>query len=100
MQPFEFADGSPDTFVARACDALRQLELDDIVSLRHEAGELTVVFSRLGTSVLKFAIAPVAGGGFRTELKSSQVSPLHAAFRQGFEEKFAEVVTRAGATLV
>jgi hypothetical protein len=100
MQPFEFADGSPDTFVARACEALHRLDLDDIVSLKHEAGELVVVFSRLGTSVLRFAIEATAGGGFRTELKSSRVSPLHAAFREGFEQKFAEVVTLAGATLL
>jgi hypothetical protein len=100
MRPFEFADGSPDTFVARAREALRQLDLDGIVSLKLEADELIVVFSRLGTSVLRFGIESIANGGFRTELKSSQVSPLHAAFREGFEQRFAEVVTLAGATLL
>jgi hypothetical protein len=99
MQPFEFTQGAPETFIAEARKALRQIGFDDIVSLRYEAGELVVVFSRLGTSELRFTITPLATG-FRSVLRTSRISPFHAAFREGFERKFAEVVTRTGARLL
>jgi hypothetical protein len=99
MQPFEFTSGPPESFITEARQALHQLGLDGLVSLRYEAGELVVVFSRLGTSELRFAITPLANG-FRSVLKTSRIAPFHAAFRDDFKRKFAEVVSRAGARLL
>jgi len=99
MHAFHVPDISADAFVERARQALRELQLDDLVTITLDGRALEVRFSRLGTTVLRYGVIP-AELGFEARLEHSKVARLHAAFRHRFEESFDEVIARVGATAV
>jgi len=98
VQTFEISDGTPDSFLRRVREVLLQLDLAELVSLTLEGSQLVVRFSRLGTTVLCYRLTPM-GSGFNAYLESTRIAPLHAAFRQAFEDKLAMVLERCGARL-
>jgi hypothetical protein len=98
MRPFLVADDAPEAFVKRARAVLRQLEYDDIVSLRLCGDQLIVRFSRLGTSEIRYRLL-LAGNGFTAQLASSRIAAFHLPFQGSFEEQFREVLDLAGATI-
>ena len=89
---------SPTEFVDRARDVLSETAFDDIVSVWLEQSILVVRFSKLGTTELRYSLEE-DGGGLSGELTRTRVAPLHAPFRAGFEQRFAEIITRLGGTV-
>lgn len=92
-------DGSPVDFVERVSELLAKRGLDKYVSLRLDGPGLVVRFRWMGATELHYRLAP-GQRGFRADLVSERISPLHAPFRQRFEERFGEVLERVGAEAI
>jgi hypothetical protein len=96
VRSFEVGSQNPQQFAERVRRELGERGLGSQVDLWVEGAELVVRLRWMGTTVLRY-LCREAGGGFRAELVEERVSPFHGAFRQPFEERFAEVLERLGA---
>ena len=96
MHSFSVVGSSAPTFLEDVRRMLVERGLDDVASVRLDAGELVVRFSRLGTSELRFAVRE-HNGGFVADFLGARVAPLHAPFRSAFEGRFEEILDRVGA---
>ena len=99
MRGFEVESIDVDTFVRRAAEALAQRDLDGVVAVARDGDELVITLSRMATSELRFAVAPL-DSGFRATPVSQRISPLHSPFLGMFEQGFADVLTRLGARVI
>jgi hypothetical protein len=97
MKTFTISGESPASFVARVGEAIKVKGLADIASVRLEDEEIVVSFSWMGRSTLRYTLTP-CDEGHRAELASQRVSPLHAAFQRGFEEKFEQIIDDVNTT--
>lgn len=96
MQAFSVSEGRPEDFVARVKNALRERNFEDIASVRLDGDKLVVSFSWIGTTSLTYHILP-EGQGFSAQLERQKVSPFHAPFKAGFNERFDQILTKVGA---
>ena len=96
MQAFSVDQGLPEDFVVRVEREIHSRQFEDIASIRLKGDTLVVVFSWMGTTSLIYRVR-VEGGGFTAELERTKVSPFHAPFKAGFEERFDHILAKVGA---
>lgn len=96
MNAFTVSDGKPGDFVARVTREIRDRQFEDIASVCLKGDALIVVFSWMGTTSLTYRIRP-EGRGFSARLERQKVSPFHAPFKAGFEERFDQILAKVGA---
>jgi hypothetical protein len=99
MRAFAVSAGTPNEFVERVRRELAARNLGRYVELSIEGTDLAVRFRWMGTSVLRYRLQ-TADGGFRADLVSERMSPLHGGFRHAFEERFDQVLGKVGAKTV
>lgn len=97
IKSFEAAS-STDDFVKTISGELSKRELGKIVSLKKDGADLLVVFSKLGTSEIRFQVDAV-GTGFKATLKNEKIAFTHRPFRGDIEAKFASILTKNGAKI-
>lgn len=97
IKSFEAA-GSTDEFVTTISSELSKRELGKIVSLKKDGSDLLVVFSKLGTSEIRFQI-DVVGQGFKATLKNEKIAFAHRPFRGDIEAKLASILSKNGAKM-
>ncbi len=95
MRTFHVPGMTPAEFVERARGALADHGLAGNVSLELRGRELVVRLTHMGSSELRYALAP-GDHGFSARLVGERVALLHAPFRGVFDEKFAEIIARVG----
>jgi hypothetical protein len=96
MKNFESASGTITDFVKRVETALQGRDLGQITKFTLEGQELRVVFSKLGTTELKFRIES-RPEGFKAELVSEKVALTHRPLKADITAKLARVMEREGA---
>ncbi len=96
MRGFEVADGNPREFLETVKREISEREYDDFVAIRLDDGRLIVEFSWMGRTSLTYRIEEF-DRGFRAVLERRRVSPFHAPFKAGFEERFDEILAGVGA---
>jgi hypothetical protein len=84
--------------VRRAREAIAGRGFGDYVAVSLEQDRLVVRFTWMGRSLLRYAIE-ARGDGFRAELEEERMSPFHATFRAGFEERFGRIIADVGGRL-
>jgi hypothetical protein len=99
VQAFVFDAGSITDFIERVKKALSEGGLAEYVYVATDGGELVVNFRWMGSSQLRYRISE-DDSGFRAELSGEKMSPLHAPFRQRFEDRFEKIIGAVGATVV
>ena len=78
---------------------LTSRDLGRIAELESDGSDLVVRFRWMGTTELRYTVETV-GDGFRATLSGERVAPLHAAFRQSFDERFDQVLAKVGARTI
>lgn len=96
IKGFEVNGLALEEFVSKITDELAGRELGKIVSLKKDGADLLVVFSKLGTSEIRFQVE-TASQGFKVALKSEKIAFAHKPFRAEMEAKLASVLTKNGA---
>lgn len=96
IKGFEVKGVSADDFVKKITSELSSRELGKIVSLKKEGGEILVIFSKLGTSEIRFNLESLQDG-FKVALKNEKIAFAHKPFRAEMEAKLASVLTKNGA---
>lgn len=96
MKSFEVKGDSPDAFIAKVMTAIGGRDLGKIVSFKHASGEMSVIFSKLGTTEIKYSVDQT-GEGFKAALKSEKVALAHRPFRSDIEGKLISVMKKLGA---
>ena len=99
MRAFAVSEGTPVDFVERVSAVLAERGLDKYVSLRLENLDLVARFRWMGTTELRYRLEP-RQNGFHADLVSERISPLHAPFRQRFEERFDVILEQVGAEAI
>ena len=90
---------SPQHFVARVNDLIRQRGYADYVACSLDGEFLVVSFRYMGRSILRYRLHRRVGEGFDAELVEQKMAPFHAPFRAGFESRFRDVIEALGATV-
>jgi len=96
MKTFESSTGTIADFVKRVETALQGRDLGDITKFALQGQELKVVFSKLGTTELKYKIEN-RPEGFRAELVGEKVALTHRPLKADITAKLARVMEREGA---
>jgi len=96
VKAFTVSEGSPGDFVVRVQGEIKSRQFEDIASVRLEGGVLVVTFSWMGKTSLKYRLQPQTRG-FSAVLERQKVSPFHAPFKAGFEERFDQIIAKVGA---
>jgi hypothetical protein len=96
VKSFEVENATPTEFVRRVRRELSERELDDYVEVDGGETGLVVRFRWMGSTELRYRLESTAEG-FRAILDGQRVSPLHAPFRQKFDERFDQILARVGA---
>ncbi len=99
MNAFTVSEGSPGDFVARVQSEIKYRQFEDIASIRTEGDLLIVAFSWIGTTSLTYRLQSQSQG-FSAVLERQKISPFHAPFRAGFEERFDQILAKVGARSV
>ena len=99
MRSFEVVDGTPQEFVERVRRELADRGLSRYVEVVEDGADLVVKFRYMGSTRLRYRMEP-GSGGFRAVLSGESVSPLHATFRQRFDEQLEQVLGVVGARLL
>lgn len=99
MRSFEMPSTTPSEFVRRVRAGLAERGYDRHLAVSLDGDRLTVTFRWMGTTSFGYRITE-SGGGFRAELASQRISPLHAAFTDRFEQSFEQALDKLGATIV
>lgn len=96
MKAFDVTNKTPADFLASIEGALKGRTLGEIVSMRRDGKDVVIVFSRLGTSEVRYSVAE-RDGGFRCEKTSEKIALAHRAFRGEIERKLGKVLEKLGA---
>lgn len=96
MQSFIVDTGSPETFVALVRQEIDRRNFQDIASVAVAGDHIVVSFSWMGKTRLTYRITR-RDAGFSAELERQRVSPFHAPFKAGFEERFDQILSKVGA---
>jgi len=99
VKSFELDNGTPAEFIDHVRRELADRGLNQYVSLDGNETELVVTFHWMGSTELRYRLEP-RGDGFRAVLSGERVSPLHAAFRQRFDDRFDQVLAKVGAKTI
>jgi hypothetical protein len=99
VKSFEVDQGTPSQFIDRVRRELSERGLNQFVELDGGDDELVVRFRWMGSTELRYRLEPV-GPGFRAALTGEKVSPLHAPFRQRFDDRLDQVLAKVGARTV
>lgn len=73
--------------------------LGDLVSLQDEGQSILLKISKLGTSVLTFSRSE-SSDGVELNLTSEKIAFAHKAFKDDVKQKFGQVITKAGGTIL
>jgi len=90
LQPLEFVDAIRGRLAAKEFDRYVFVDLND--------SSLAVELRWMGTTRFDYRISEM-GDGFRAELISQKIAPLHSAFSERFESYFEEALAKVGATV-
>lgn len=96
MKRIEMAGMAPGEFVERIRGAIAGREIEKIVSFRSAPQEIVVIFSKLGTTEIKYDVKP-QGDGFVATLASEKVALAHRPFKADMESKLVAVMQKIGA---
>jgi hypothetical protein len=96
MKSFETKTHSIHDFIKKIETALSGRDLGDITRFKLQGSELIVVFSKLGTTELKYKIL-TSGDGFRAELLSEKVALTHRPLKADITARLARVMEKEGA---
>ena len=99
MRSFEMPSTHPSEFVRRVRSGLAERGYDRHLSVSLDGDRLTVTFRWMGTTSFDYRITE-SGDGFRADLTSRRISPLHAAFIDRFERYFEQALDELGAKTV
>lgn len=97
MKAFESPTGNVADFVRRVEASLQGRDLGEITQFSLNGFELKVIFSKFGTTELKYKIESRAEG-FRAELVSERVALTHRPLKADITARLARVMEREGAT--
>ncbi|MEN9529234.1 MAG: hypothetical protein RI932_1107 [Pseudomonadota bacterium] len=96
MKAFENKNLSIQDFVKKVESALEGRDLGQIARFKLQGSELLVIFSKLGTTELKYKIDP-DGSGFKASLVSEKVALTHRPLKADITARLARVMEREGA---
>lgn len=96
MKAFESPTGTVADFVKRVEASLQGRDLGEITKFALNGLELKVIFSKLGTTELKYKIED-RSEGFRAELVSEKVALTHRPLKADITARLARVMEREGA---
>lgn len=96
MKSFESPTGTVVEFVKRVEASLQGRDLGEITKFALNGLELKVIFSKLGTTELKYKIEN-RSEGFRAELVSEKVALTHRPLKADITARLARVMEREGA---
>lgn len=96
MKAFENHDVSIQDFVKRVEKALEGRDLGQIARFHLQDTNLVVVFSKFGTTELKYNVGP-RGAGFKASLISEKVALTHRPLKADITARLARVLEREGA---
>ncbi|MEY3901617.1 MAG: hypothetical protein RL189_923 [Pseudomonadota bacterium] len=96
MKSFESPTGTVAEFVKRVEASLQGRDLGEITKFALNGLELKVIFSKLGTTELKYKIEN-RSEGFRAELVSEKVALTHRPLKADITARLARVMEREGA---
>ena len=99
MRSFEMSSIKPSEFVRKVRAGLAERGYDRHLSVSLDGDRLTVTFHWMGTTSFDYWITE-SGDGFRADLVSRRISPLHAAFTDRFEHHFEQALGELGAKIV
>jgi hypothetical protein len=97
VKSFAVTSGSPAEFIDRVRRELAERGLNRFTEIGGDDSALVVRFRWMGTTELRYRLER-STEGFLAILDHESVSPFHAPFRQGFDDRFDEVLARVGAT--
>ena len=98
MKSFSVTNTNAKAFVEKVNQQLSGRELGKIVSIAHSGNEITIRFSKLGTTELSYKLS---GGedGFTAELHGEKIAFAHNPFKSEIERKLTAVLKRIGASV-
>jgi hypothetical protein len=96
VKAFESSTGTVAEFVKRVETSLQGRDLGEITKFSLSGLELKVIFSKLGTTELKYKIEN-RSEGFRAELVSEKVALTHRPLKADITARLARVMEREGA---
>jgi hypothetical protein len=96
MKAFENKNVSIQDFVKKVEAALEGRDLGEIAKFKLQGTELLVMFSKLGTTELRYKIDP-NGPGFKASLISEKVALTHRPLKADITARLARVMEREGA---
>ena len=97
MRSFEMPTMQPAEFVARVRGELAERGYDRHLAVNLDGSRLTIEFRWMGTSRFDYRIE-TREQGFRADLVSERISPLHSAFTHRFEHYFEQALSELDAT--
>lgn len=96
MKSFESPTGTIADFVKRVEGSLQGRDLGEITKFQLQGQELKVIFSKLGTTELKYKIENRTDG-FRADLVSEKIALTHRPLKSDITARLAKVMEREGA---
>ncbi|MEY4066563.1 MAG: hypothetical protein RIR26_2771 [Pseudomonadota bacterium] len=96
MKGFETHTHSIQDFIKKIETALAGRDLGDITRFKLQGTELLVVFSKLGTTELKYKIETTTEG-FKASLLSEKVALTHRPLKADITARLARVMEKEGA---
>jgi len=97
VRAFRVPGTSPQRFVEQVEREIDSRNFADIVAVAVKGNRLVVTFSWMGTSTLEYRLDD-DGEGFSAHLERRRMSPFHAPFKAGFDERFEQVLAAVGAS--
>lgn len=96
MKSFESKTASIQDFLKKVEAALEGRDLGEITRFKLQGNELLVIFSKLGTTELKYKIDQ-QGDGFKALLAGEKVALTHRPLKADITARLARVMEREGA---
>jgi len=97
VKAFELKSGSIQEFVQKVESALEGRDLGEITKFKLNGNELLVVFSKLGTTELKYKI-DIINDGFHAQLVGEKIAFTHRPLKADITARLARVMEREGAS--
>ena len=100
MKTFEVKGSHVGEFIKKIEGAMQGRSLGQIVSFENRSSEISIIFSKLGRSELKFTILPIASeNGFLAKFKDEKIALTHRIARRDIERKLVKVISDLGAKI-
>jgi hypothetical protein len=98
MKAFESLRMSPSEFVDAIRGELGRRGVSRYLDIRDDGDRMVLELRWMGTSRFIYRVEPL-GEGFRAQLESQRISPLHAPFAGRFDDDLDRALARVGARL-